>query len=146
MGTLREQIASKVQIPSADVCLKFHKNEITADHSIQRTLSDVGIQKDGDIVFLEKMDITADLARPWVIHIKTLTGTTFNIEISNPQVGLVEFVSLSHSHTDPPDTHTHAALPWLTLISVQHQFYCSQFPLFLSFLSSPSLHSSNCLF
>ena len=107
VGTLREQIASKVQIPVSDACLKFHKNEITANQSIQRTLSDVGIQKNGDVVFLEKMDVTPDLARPWVIHIKTLTGKMFNIEVSNPQVGLVKFLSLSHSHAHPPDAHTH---------------------------------------
>ena len=107
MSALREQIASKVQIPVTDACLKFHKSEITASHYIQRTLSDIGIQRNGDVVFLEKMDNTADLARPWVVHVKTLTGNTFNIEISNPQVGVVKFLSLSHSYNTHPQAHTH---------------------------------------
>ena len=71
-------------------------------------MSDVGIQRDGDVVFVEKMDVTADLARPWVIHVKMLTGNTFNIEVSYPQVSHVKFLSLSDSHL--PDTCTHLLL------------------------------------
>ena len=64
--------------------LKFSRNDLTKDTSVN--LSQIEGLKEKPTLFVEKVESKGSLARPWNLHIKTLTGIEHNVQVSSPQV------------------------------------------------------------
>ena len=71
-------------ISEDEMILKFSRNELTKDLSV--SLSTIEGLKDKSNLFVEKVESKGSLARPWNLHIKTLTGIEHNVQVSSPQV------------------------------------------------------------
>lgn len=84
VSMIRQRITD---IGEDEMSLKFSQKEL-ADKG-NELLSDIAGLKEKPRLFVEKVESKGSLARPWTLHIRTLTGREYSVSVSSPQVGVV---------------------------------------------------------
>lgn len=72
--------------------LKYKKEDIIDENPREKTLTQaLGLASNNDpanvSLYLERVERRGAVAKDWTVYVKTLTGRTYDIEFSNPQVG-----------------------------------------------------------
>ena len=79
--------------------LKYKKVDIIDENPQDKTLTQaLHLESNNDVanvsLYLERVERRGGVAKDWTVYVKTLTGRTFDIEFSNPQVRIERFICL----------------------------------------------------
>lgn len=71
--------------------LKYKKGDIIDENHPEKTIQKaLGLESNNDVanvsLYLERVERRGGVAKGWTVYVKTLTGRTYDIEFSNPQV------------------------------------------------------------
>ena len=83
---LKDELLPRIENKDHPMIIKHNKKDITdSDTNLEEVL---GLQAGAGTIslILEQVERRGGVSRGWTLHIKTLTGRIFDVEISNPQV------------------------------------------------------------